>query len=326
MPQRVFVTRPMPDEALAVLQRHADVESNDNPDLAPDELLKRAQGCVGLVSILDDRVDEALLGALPDLKIVSNVAVGYDNIDVKAATAKRIAVTNTPGVLDDSTADFVFGLVLATARRIVEADKFARSGQWKRWELLLMAGMDVHGATLGIVGLGRIGKGVARRARGFGMRLLYTDAEPVDADIEAELGVAFVSKEQLLEESDIVTLHVPLLPTTQHYMSDGEFDRMKPTAIFINASRGPVVVSKALIRALEDGKIWAAGLDVFEGEPALPSALVNLRNVVLTPHIASSSIATRTRMAVVAAENVAALLQGKRPEHVLNPEVLESGP
>lgn len=324
MTGRVFVTRPLPAEALAVLERLAAVEANDKPELAAADLVRRARGCVGLVSILDDRIDAALLGQLPDLRIVSNVAVGYDNIDVKAATARGVAVTNTPGVLDDATADFVFGLILATARRIVEADAFVRSGQWKRWELLLLAGMDVHGRTLGIVGLGRIGKGVARRARGFGMRLLYTDAARLAPDAERELGVEYVAKEQLLAESDIVTLHVPLLPSTKHYLGDAEFARMKPSAILINASRGPVVNSQALIRALEGGVIWAAGLDVFEGEPALPAALLGLRNVVVTPHIASSSIVTRTRMAVVAAENVAALLAGERPKHVLNPEVLPS--
>jgi len=321
MGSQVFVTRPLPNQALALLQRHAEVEWNTQPDLSRDELITRARGRAAIVTILEDRVDDGVLAELPDLRIVSNVAVGFDNIDTKAATARGVIVTNTPGVLDDTTADFTFGLILATARRIVEADNFVRAGQWTRWELLLMAGMDVYGRTLGIVGLGRIGRGVARRARGFGMRVLYTDVIRAPEDLERELQVEHVSKETLLRESDIVTLHVPLGPTTRHYISDAEFEQMKPSAILINASRGPVVDEAALVRALEKGRVWGAGLDVFENEPKVSAALLAFKNVVLTPHVASSSIATRTRMAVIAAENVVSALQGQRPKHVVNPEV-----
>jgi len=320
---KIFVTRPLPEQALAVLRDHGDLSYNPEPDLSRDDLLTRAKGAAALVTILDDRVDEPVLAALPGLKVVSNVAVGFDNIDVGAATARRVIVTNTPGVLDDTTADFTFALILATARRVVEADGFLRSGQWTRWELLSMAGMDIHSKTLGIVGLGRIGRGVARRAKGFAMRLVYMDVARAPESVEQELGVHHVSKEILLRESDFVTLHVPLGPATRHYISDGEFAQMKSSAILINASRGPVVDQEALIRALDGQRIWGAGLDVFEGEPKVPVELVHRKNVVLTPHMASSSIATRTRMAVIAAENVVAVLRRERPNHVVNPAVFE---
>ncbi len=322
MAPKIFVTRPLPEQALALLQRHAEVECNARADLTRDELITKAQGRAAIITILDDRVDDGVLANLSGLRIVSNVAVGYDNIDVKAATKRGVLVTNTPGVLDDTTADFTFALILAAARRIVEADNFLRSGRWTRWELLLMAGLDVWGRTLGVIGLGRIGRGVARRARGFGMRVLYSDVTRVPDELERELHVEYVSKEQLLKESDVVTLHVPLGPTTRHYIGETEFALMKPSGILINASRGPVVDQIALIRALEQGRIWGAALDVFENEPKVPAALLALKNVVLTPHIASSSIATRTRMAVIAAENVVSVLQGGRPQHIVNPEVL----
>jgi glyoxylate reductase len=323
MGDTVFVTRALPDAALAILRQRATVDEHRGLDLAREELIRRARGKAALVTILEDRIDEGVLKELPGLRVVSNVAVGVDNIDVAAATARGVIVTNTPGVLDETTADFVFGLLLATARKIVAADAFVRQGLWKRWELFLHAGMDVHAQTLGIVGLGRIGKGVARRARGFGMRVLYTDTVRASEEIERELGVKFVDKATILAEADFLTLHVPLTEATRHYIGAAEFGRMKRTAILINASRGPVVDPRALIEALRTQRIWGAGLDVFEGEPKLPPELLELPNLVITPHIASSSIATRTLMAIIAAENTAAVLSGRTPRHVVNPEVLQ---
>ena len=283
--------------------------------------MQKLQGKSGAIILLTDRIDEDLLSRCPELKIVSNVAVGYNNIDVEACTRRKVMVTNTPGVLDDTTADFTWTLLLSTARRVVEADAHLRSLQWKGWKLMEFLGSDVHHKTLGICGLGRIGQRVARRARGFDMRIIYADAVRAAPEIEKELDVRFVDKERLFKESDFVTLHVPLLPQTTHYVGREELSLMKPTAILINASRGPVVDEKALVQALAEGKIGGAGLDVYEREPEVEPDLVGMKNVVLAPHIASASRETRLKMAMMAAGNVVAGLKGQRPPNLVNEEV-----
>jgi glyoxylate reductase len=317
------VTRKVFDETLQVLSKHFDVESNQRDiPFTPVQLVKKLQGKAGAITLLTDSIDERLLAQSPDLKIVCNIAVGFNNIDVKACTRRAILVTNTPGVLDDTTADFTWCLLLAAARRIVEADNFLRAGKWKGWVFTHFMGQDVHGKTLGILGLGRIGKGVARRAKGFNMRVIYHDPTRVDEATERELGVMYVDKRTLLRESDFVSLHVPLVPETTHYISHSEFALMKKSAILINASRGPVVDEKALVKALKEGKIAGAGLDVYEKEPKFERALTRMKNIVLAPHIASSSIETRQKMATIAVQNCIAGLSGQRPPNLLNPEVL----
>jgi lactate dehydrogenase-like 2-hydroxyacid dehydrogenase len=321
---KVLISRKIFDEALTILERHFEVE--ENPSDAPfshQELIKKLEGKVGVVIRLTDQIDDDLISQCPELKIVSNIAVGYNNIDVGACTHRKILVANTPGVLDDTTADFTWALLLATARRIVEADQYLRSCQWKGWDLMEFLGHDVHHKTLGICGLGRIGRCVARRAKGFDMQILYTDVVRVPPALEKELGARFVDKKTLLSDSDFVTLHLPLVPETTHYISTTELALMKPTAIVINASRGPVVDEKALVWALREGKVGGAGLDVYENEPEVGSSLIKMKNVVLAPHIASASRETRLRMATMAAENLVAGLAGKRPPNLVNEEVLQ---
>ncbi len=323
MRPKVLVTRKVFDETLSLLGKHFDIESNQRDvPFTPAQLVKRLQGKAGGITLLTDIIDERVLAQSPDLKIVCNLAVGFNNIDLKACTRRGVMVTNTPGVLDDTTADFTWCLLLAAARRIVEGDNFLRAGKWKGWVFTYFMGHDIHRKTLGILGLGRIGKGVARRAKGFDMRVIYHDPTRVDEATERELGVMYVDKRTLLRESDFVSLHVPLNPETTHYISHGEFALMKKTAILINASRGPVVDEKALVTALKEGKIAGAGLDVYEKEPKVERGLIGLKNVVLAPHIASSSYETRMKMATMAAQNCIAGLIGQRPPNLLNPEVL----
>jgi len=319
----VLVSRKVFEEVLALLGKHFEVESNQRDvPFTPAQLVKKLQGKPGAIVLLTDIIDDRLLAQCPELKVVCNVAVGYNNIDVKAATRRGVMVCNTPGVLDDTTADFAWTLLLATARRVVEADKFFRTGKWKGWGLMQFTGYDVHHKTLGVIGLGRIGKGVARRAKGFDMRVIYTDVQRADESTEREYGVMYVDKRTLLRESDFVSLHIPLFPETRHYLSDPEFALMKKTAILINAARGPIVDEKALVKALKEGKITGAGLDVYEKEPKGERALMSMKNVVLAPHIASASIETRTKMATMAAQNCIAGVSGQRPPNLVNPEVL----
>jgi lactate dehydrogenase-like 2-hydroxyacid dehydrogenase len=322
MRPKVLITRKIFDEAIAIIKKHFDMEDNQR-DVAfsPEELIRRLQGKAGTIILLTDRIDEAVLSQCPDLKIVSNIAVGYNNIDVQACTRHKVMVTNTPGVLDDTTADFTWTLLLATARRLIEADQHLRSSQWNGWKLMEFLGSDVHHKTLGICGLGRIGQGVARRAKGFDMQILYTDLVRAPQSVEKELGASFVDKKTLLAQSDFVTLHVPLGPQTTYYISVPDLNFMKPTAILINASRGPVVDEKALVQALKEGKIAGAGLDVYEREPEVEPALLSMKNVILAPHIASASYETRLRMAMMAAENLIAGLIGKRPPNLVNKEL-----
>jgi len=321
---KVFVSRVIPQAAIDLLSAHVAVELNEqDKPLSKGEIISRLQDKEGLVCLLTDVVDDQVLGSALTVRVVSNVAVGYDNIDVQAATRRKIAVTNTPGVLDDTTADFTWALLMATARRVVEADRYARAGKFQGWGIMLLLGHDVHGKTLGICGMGRIGKAVARRARGFGMKILYTDVQRIEEGLERELGVQFVEKETLLRESDFVTLHVPLLPETTHYISYRELALMKKTSHLINASRGPVVDEEALVEALKAKQIAGAGLDVYEEEPKIHPGLIDLENAVLAPHIASASVETRTRMATMAAENMIAALEGKVPPHIVNPTIYQ---
>ncbi|HEV2028429.1 MAG TPA: D-glycerate dehydrogenase [Candidatus Dormibacteraeota bacterium] len=281
---------------------------------------KAADGCIGIVSQLMDPIRETVLST-PGLKIVSNVAVGFDNIDVAAATAHKVMVTNTPGVLDDATADFAFTLLMATARRIVEADNFTRRGKFKGWAIDMMLGADVFNATLGLIGVGRIGRGVAHRAKGFNMRVLYYDPHPLPPDAEQQLGATRVDLGRLLAESDFISVHVPLTDETHHLLSTPQFAQMKPSAIVINTSRGPVVDEAALVEALKAKEIAGAGLDVYEREPAVHPGLISMPNVVLTPHIASATTRTRSEMSAMAARNMATAIRGGRPPNLLNPEV-----
>ena len=293
------------------------------PERPPrEEVLRRVNDKEGLICLLTEKVNDELLRAAPKLRIAANVAVGFDNIDVAACTKRGVVATNTPGVLDETTADFAWILLMAVARRLGEGEALARSGKWKGWDLDQLVGTDVWGKTLGIVGFGRIGRAVARRASGFQMKVVYTDAVRAPAEVERDLRAEFREMNALLAQSDFISVHVPLLPETRRLFDAPKFHRMKPTAFLINTSRGPVVDEAALVAALEGGKIAGAGLDVYENEPFIHPGLKRA-NVVLAPHIASASLETRTKMACMAAENVVALFHGQRPANVLNPETLK---
>jgi glyoxylate reductase len=318
---RVLLMHPILDPGPSILAEAAEVVPYPaNLPLDEANISKAAEGCTGIVSQVMDPIRETVL-ATPGLKCVSNVAVGFDNIDVPAATAHKVMVTNTPGVLDDTTADFAFALLMATARRVVEADNFTRSGRFRGWAIDMMLGTDVFGATLGVIGIGRIGRGVAHRAKGFDMRVIYYDPMPLPPEAQEKLGATPVDLNRLLAESDFVSVHVPLTPQTQHMLSKPQFESMKRTAILINTSRGPVVDEAALVEALTARKIAGAGLDVYEREPAVHPGLIPLPNVVLTPHIASGTTRTRSEMSAMAARNMATALRGGRPPNLLNPEV-----
>jgi len=318
---KVFVTRRVFPEALMQLEKHGIAyEVNAGSPLSKPELIEKVRDADGLICLLGDRIDRAVLEAGKRLRIVANVAVGYDNIDVNTATERGIMVTNTPDVLTEATADLTFGLLLAVARRIVEGDKLAREGRFHGWELDFLLGTDVHGKVLGIVGFGRIGQAVARRARGFGMQVLYYNRMQ-KPELEEELNVEFVDFEELLQRSDFVSIHLPLTPETQHLFGAREFDKMKPSAFLINVARGPIVDEEALVQALKGKEIAGAALDVFEHEPRVHPKLLKMDNVVLTPHIGSAARETRIKMALTAVENVIAALEGRKPPHLVNPEV-----
>jgi len=312
------VTKRIYPEAVEFLRRHAEVDDvGTDEGLETEALIERARGKQALVSQLTDRLSRDVISQLdPGVRVIANVAVGYDNIDIAAATERGILVTNTPGILSDTTADFAFALLMAAARRVVEAHEFVHSGKWSHWGIDLMVGQDVHHRTLGILGMGRIGQAMARRGLGFSMRILYAGNKAVDLGFPAE----FVSKETLLRESDFISLHVPLNDQTHHLIGHPELSMMKKTAILINTARGPVVDEAALAEALKSGVIAAAGLDVFENEPQVHPGLLQLSNAVLSPHIATASVATRTRMSMMAAENAVAAIEGRRPPNLLNPE------
>ncbi len=314
MGKSLFVSNVLPREALMLIPSEVSVDYNDSlTALSKPELIARLRGKDGLICHIISSIDDEVLAAAPTVKVVANVAVGYNNIDVAAAHRRGVVVTNTPDVLTETTADFAWALLMATARRVVEADRFARSGQWHRWQWDLLWGADVYGKTLGLVGFGRIGRAVARRALGFNMRVLYQDAVRADAAVERELSVSRKELEAVLREADFVSLHTPFLPETRHLMNERTLRLMKKSAILVNASRGPVVDEAALVRALQEGWIAGAGLDVFEEEPKIHPGLIPLTNVVLAPHIASASSDTRVAMATLAVRNCLAVLEGKPP-------------
>ena len=322
---RVFVARRIPDEGLDPVAAACEMDLWED-DLPPprEELLRRIAGCDGVLTLLTDRVDDAFLDAAgPGLRVVSNYAVGFDNIDVAACAARGVAVGNTPGVLTETTADLAWALLMAAARRLPEGDRYVRDGHWKTWGPLLLLGPDVYGATLGIVGFGRIGQALARRAQGFGMRILYHDVEELPADVTGPLGATYRPLEGLFAESDFVSLHVNLSPVTRHLINRESLGWMKSSAVLVNTSRGPVIDQAALAEALRDGVIWAAALDVTDPEPiSMDDPLVGMDNCLIVPHIASASRATRGKMAAMAAAN---LLAGVRGEPLPTP-VTAPGP
>lgn len=320
---RVFSTHELFPDARKILESGCDVEYWSDPERpSRDEVLRRVKDKEGLVCLLTERVNEELLRAAPKLRIAANVAVGFDNIDVDACTKRGVVATNTPGVLDETTADFAWTLLMAVARRLSEGEQLARSGNWKGWNLDQLCGADVWGKTLGLVGFGRIGRAVARRASGFQMKVIYTDAVRAPEVVEKSVDAEFRDMNTLLAESDFISVHVPLLPGTRGLFDGPKFYRMKPTAFLINTSRGPVVDEAALVAALENRQIAGAALDVYENEPFIHPGLKRA-NVVLAPHLASASVETRTRMAVMAANNVVAIFKGQMPPNMLNPTVLK---
>lgn len=321
----IFITRRIFRDAIDILKRERHtIDINDSDRILPvRELVKRAHGKAGLICLLNDRIDSVVMDELESLKVISNIAVGYDNIDIAAATQRGIMVTNTPGVLTETTADLAFALLLSAARRIPEADQFIRAGKFKNWQLMQpQMGVDIYEKTLGIVGMGAIGQAVAKRARkGFDMRVIYRSLsrkETAEKEYEAE----FVEFDELLAMSDFISIHVPLTEKTKHMFTTQEFKKMKNTAILINTARGPVVDEAALVEAIKDGQIRGAALDVFEEEPSVHPELIKMEeNVVLAPHIGSASIETRLRMAKMAARNMAEGLKGTRPPNLVNEKV-----
>ncbi|MBS7621661.1 D-glycerate dehydrogenase [Candidatus Bathyarchaeota archaeon] len=326
---KVYVTRELPERGMKIIRERFDAEVW--PEYGPppkEEIIRKAKDADALVTLLSDKIDAEVFDAAPKLKIVAQMAVGFDNIDVAEATKRGIYVTNTPGVLTETTADFAWALLMAVARRVVEADKYVRTGQWKvSWHPSMLLGRDVYGATLGIVGAGRIGTAVARRAKGFNMKILYYDVVPMPPEIEKELDAKRVDLDTLLRESDFVSIHVPLMKETYHLINEEKLRLMKKTAYLINNSRGPVVDEKALYKALKEGWIAGAALDVFEQEPTpVDNPLLGLDNVVVAPHISSASYETRSRMAEMVAENLVAFFEGKTPPNLVNPDVVKVRP
>ena len=320
----ILIARTVFPEVVQRLQQHFEVDHNaTDVVLSPAELAQRLQGKAGAMTTGSERVDAALLAACPELRIAANIAVGYNNFDVPAMTAAGVQATNTPDVLTETTADFGFALLMATARRLTESEHFLRAGQWNRWALDMFAGADIHGSTLGILGMGRIGQAIARRgAHGFGMRVIYHNRSRLDADKEAACGATYVSREDLFSQADHVVLVLPYTPAAHHTVGAAELALMKPTATLVNIARGGIVDENALVAALREKRIAAAGLDVFEGEPQVNPELLTVPNVVLTPHIASATLPTRRAMAMLAADNLIAYLttgQAKTPLNHVTP-------
>lgn len=317
------MTSRIPDEGMRLLEEHCDVKVFDYEGVFPrDMLLREVKGVDAIVCLLADKIDgEVMDAAGPKLKVVANYAVGFDNIDVDAATKRGVMVTNTPGVLTDTTADLAWALILATARRVVEGDKFLRQGKFKGWKPMLLLGTDVHHATLGIIGFGNIGRAVARRAIGFDMKVIYYSAHRAPRELERQLNAEYRLLDDLLKEADFISIHVPLTRETRHLIGERELKMMKHEAYLINTARGPIVDEKALAKALKEGWIRGAGLDVFEREPEVEPDLLELDNVILLPHLGSASYATRAKMATMAAENVLKALKGEVPPNLVNREV-----
>jgi glyoxylate/hydroxypyruvate/2-ketogluconate reductase len=322
MKPSILVTREVFDETIDYLREHCQVDANQaDVPYAPDALAQRLAGKQGIMCSLTDKIDAALLDRAKGLKAVANIAVGYNNIDLAQCTARGIMATNTPGVLDDSTADLAWTLMLGTARRITEVERYVRNGQWTGWRLKQWLGIDVHHATLGIVGMGRIGQAIARRASGFEMKVVYHNRKRASPETETRVNATYLSLDELLKQSDFVVLQMPYSPETHHRIGARELALMKPTAILINSTRGGVVDDAALIAALKSGALRGAGLDGFENEPKLNPEFLKLDNVVLAPHIGSSTEATRRAMAMTAATNLVAALTGGNPPNLLNPTV-----
>lgn len=319
----ILVARQVFPEVVDKLRQHFDVDTNeDDAPLAPARLIERLQGKVGVITTGSERVDAALIAACPQLRIVANIAVGYNNFDLPAITAGGVLASNTPDVLTETTADFGFALLLATARRLTESEHFLRAGLWNRWALDMFAGAEVHGSTLGILGMGRIGQAIARRgAHGFGMKVIYHNRSRLDAATEAECKASYVSKDELLKTADHLILVLPYSAESHHAIGAAEIAQMKPTATLVNIARGGIVDDAALAAALREKRIAAAGLDVYEGEPKVHPDLLTVPNIVLTPHIASATITTRKAMAHLAADNVIAYLTQGKTLTPLNPEV-----
>ena len=323
MKPKIYVTRKLPKPALDKLKKFFDMEINTmNRALTKKELVDNVKGRDALLCLLSDKIDSDVIKSNPDLKVISNCAVGFDNIDVKTANKYRIPVCNTPGILTETTADMTWAHMLSVARRVVESDKFNRAGKFKGWDLMLFLGGDVHGKTLGIIGAGRIGTAVAKRSIGFNMKILYCDNRRNKTIESSPVNAKKVTLDRLLTRSDFVSIHVPLTKDTVHLIGEKELKKMKKTAYLINTSRGPVINEKALVKALKNKEIAGAGLDVYENEPKMTKGLAELNNTVLTPHTASASFGTRTKMALTAVENAVRVIKGKKPLHVVNPEVL----
>lgn len=322
--KKVYITRRIPDEAIDLLEEHFDVEVNpQDRALSRGELLEKVKGVDAVLCVITDNIDKQVFEAAGiKCKIFANYGAGYNNIDIEAATQSNVIITNTPGVLDDATADLAWTLLMAVSRRIVSADKFTRNGAFQAWDPMMFLGRDITGKTLGLVGAGRIGFNFAKKAKAFDMKVLYTGLRQ-NSKMENELGAIYVDKETLLKEADFVSLHVPLLPSTTHYISEKEFSIMKKTSVIVNTSRGPVIDEKALVKALKQGEIWGAGLDVYEHEPDIEPELLDMYNVVILPHIASATMETRTKMGLIAARNIIKVLAGEKPETCVNMEVLK---
>ncbi len=316
----ILITKRVFPETIALLEPHAELDYVANDDgLTTDELVESARGKQVILSQITDRLSREVLAKLTDVKLIAQIAVGYDNIDVPAATEAGILVSNTPGVLTDTTADLAFALLLAAARRIAEGHQYIHAGKWTRWTIDLMMGHDIHHRTLGVWGMGRIGQAVARRGLGFSMRVLYHNRTRLAPEIERELNAEYVTQDRLLAESDFISVHVPLSEKTRHLIGERELRMMKKDAILVNTARGPIVDEPMLARALREKWIAAAGIDVFEHEPTVHPDLLACENAVLAPHVGSASVATRTRMTVMAAENAIAMIAGKRPPNLVNP-------
>lgn len=325
---KILVTQKLPEPAYPLLEAIGEVKANkaEGAIWSYEELLSRGPGHDYIYCLLTDNIDERFLEACaaanPRTKMIANMAVGFNNINVEAATRLGIAVSNTPGVLSETTADLAFALLMATARRIPEAERYLRAGKYTGWGPLLFCGAEVHHSTLGLIGAGRIGKIIAQRAHGFDMNVIYYDVYRMKPEEEAQYHLTYMPMDEVLKQADFISVHTPYMPSTHHLISERELGLMKPDAILINTARGPIVDEKALVKALQHGQIAGAGLDVFENEPAVERELLSMENVVLLPHIASASLKTRTLMATMASDNLVAHFHGQRPPNILNPEVL----
>jgi glyoxylate reductase len=324
MQPKVYITRRIPESGIKLLQESCDVEIWDSDDVVPrDVFLKAISDKDAVLCLLTDKVDAETMDVAKSVKIFANMAVGFDNIDVEECTKRGVMASNTPGVLTDTTADFAFTLLMSAARRIREGHEFIQAGKWETWGPLLLMGQDIHHATLGLIGLGRIGTEMARRGQGFSMRVIYNDVVRRE-DLEQELGLEYADFDTVLRESDFVSMHVPYMPATHHLISTEQLAMMKQSAVLINTARGPIVDPQALYTALKSGEIWAAGLDVTDPEPIpMDDPLLTLDNCLIAPHIASASFNTRSDMSELAANNILAAIAGERPPTILNPEVLE---